>query len=172
PRAPAFNISLKITVVPNSTKPILTYNSVESASLNQEGNLKKLLISKPIPKLNMTASRLYSRTVLLPAIINANRVNTKMKGKTIESGFNGFPNNTAPTRAAANTNKNCAPIVNRFSGDRTSAKSTADVSQEKVGLGTTTPNSAKKMIANPRITTTQSSLIITFDLEDDIIIYS
>src|SRR5690606_7257909 len=166
------NISLKITVVPNNTRPIFTYNSVESASLNQGGNLKKLLISKPIPKLNITASRLYSCTVLLPANTNANRVNTKMKGKTIKSGFNGFLNNKAPKRAVANTNKNCAPITIKLSEDKILSKSTAEVFHEKLGLGTTTPESAKKMIANPRITTTQSSLIILFDLEDDIIIYS
>src|SRR5690606_29056104 len=58
PKPPAFTILLKITVVPNSTKPIFTYNSVESASLNQAGSLKKLLMINPIPKLNITASKL------------------------------------------------------------------------------------------------------------------
>src|SRR5690606_2486052 len=95
-------------------------------------------------------------------------VTTKISGKTTNRGLNRFPSNEAPISAAANTSKNCNPIFVKLSADSTCVKSAAEVSHEKLGLGTTTPNSAKKMIAKPSITTTQSSLIAIPDLEDDI----
>src|SRR5688500_9084764 len=57
PSVPAFKISPKITLVPKSTSPIFTNNSVDNEECNQPGILKKLLINNPIARLMRTASR-------------------------------------------------------------------------------------------------------------------
>ncbi|MNL32975.1 hypothetical protein D3C87_1548610 [compost metagenome] len=62
PFEPASNISEKITVVPNSTSPILTNSSVDSDDLNHSGSLKKLPMINPIVKLKITASRFNALT--------------------------------------------------------------------------------------------------------------
>src|SRR5690606_25143714 len=93
-----------------------------------------------------------------------------MKGKTNSKGFRGFPNNRAPRSAAANTNTNCPPMIWRFSVASTCEKRTPVLSHEKLGVGIIPPKTAKNIRAMPKRTTTQSSLIITRDLEDDILL--
>ncbi len=74
-------MSPKITLVPSKTSPILTNNSVESESFNQVGTVKKLLITKPIDKLKITASKFHFFRKALPAKIKAMVVREKTMGK-------------------------------------------------------------------------------------------
>src|SRR5690606_8398455 len=66
PSDPAVRISEKMTLVPNSTNPILTSSSAFNDSRNHCGSLNRLPISNPINKLKITVSNPSSSKNKLP----------------------------------------------------------------------------------------------------------
>ena len=122
-------------------------------------------MTKPIIKLKITASRLYSLTVAFPASTNANTVRINTTGKTTNKCFTDFPKRKAPNIAVTNTKINCSKSFIKFVGSKTVATSSAELLHEKLGTGATIPESARNMVAIPKMTTTQSSVNVN-DLED------
>src|SRR5690606_35033009 len=162
PRVPAFKISLNKTVVPNNTKPILTYSSVLSAFLNHSGNLMVLLINNPMPKAKITASRLYSFTLAFPAKINASNVNKKTTGNTTNSARIDLLRSRAARMAVIYTIRNWLPTFVKLDSERTFSANSEEADQLKLGLGTRKPSKAIKISPRPRTTTVQSSLKVIF----------
>ncbi|MNN79221.1 hypothetical protein D3C81_1958450 [compost metagenome] len=99
--------------------------------------------------------------------MSANTVKINTTGNTTSKCLTDLPSKNAPKTPVTKTKINCWKILLRLAESKIAEVNSEELLQEKLGTGAKIPESAKKMVASPKITTTQSSVSAN-DLDDAI----